>query len=75
VSIVYTADVFCDGDCSLWTSGVTGVRPPAKTDARLTAARTAKWVHHKGKDYCPGCWAGINRAPAQEPGAQQGDEQ
>lgn len=57
MSIVYTADVFCDiGLCLLWVPGTTSNRPPAKADARAAAARNDKWVHHKGKDYCPDCW-------------------
>lgn len=55
MSIVYTADVFCDGEnCSLWTNGLTGTKPPLKWRARAVARRE-NWQHVKGKDYCPHC--------------------
>ncbi|MCB4349842.1 hypothetical protein LA345_39270 (plasmid) [Burkholderia vietnamiensis] len=55
MSIVYTADVFCDGDdCSQWTNGVTGVKPPEKWRAR-ERAQHERWIHVGGKDYCPAC--------------------
>jgi len=55
MSIVYTADVFCDGnDCSQWTNGVTGAKPPEKWRVRMQA-RAGRWVRVGGKDYCPAC--------------------
>jgi hypothetical protein len=56
VSIVYTADVFCDGDdCSLWVQGVSATRPPTKAQARAEHAPREGWTHIKGKDYCRRC--------------------
>jgi hypothetical protein len=59
MSIVYSADVFCDGECAgLWTHGATGSAAPTKTEARANAAHSG-YVHHKGKDYCPACWKAL----------------
>jgi len=56
MSIVYTADVFCDGDgCSLWTHGVSGSTPPTKAQARAEHSVREGWTHVGGKDYCPDC--------------------
>lgn len=64
MSVVYTADVFCDGDdCSLWAHGVTNGQPPTKAEAR-DGAKHAGFVHYKGKDYCRQCWRSI--APSAE---------
>lgn len=60
MSIVYTADVFCDGirqdgePCGQWTNGVTGDEPPRKMLARERAAQE-RWTHCGGRDYCPRC--------------------
>ena len=55
MSIVHTADVFCDGpDCSLWTHGATEGRPPKHSTARANAARDG-WARIGYKDYCPRC--------------------
>lgn len=67
MSIVYTADVFCD-ECNQWTHGVTSSRPPTKESARLTAARSANWKHVNGKDYCPVCWKKATPAPSADAG-------
>lgn len=65
MSIVYTADVFCDADgCSQWTHGETGAKPPLKWRARMNARSTAQWVHVGGKDYCPACAAALKLLPA-----------
>lgn len=57
MSIVYTADIFCDGDgCGQWTHGVTASCAPTKAEARKHAVDTRGWwLDHKGKDYCPRC--------------------
>ena len=62
VSIVYTADVFCDGDdCSQWTQGTTGSWIPTKTEARANAKHLENWKRHQGRDLCPGCWSVLMR--------------
>lgn len=56
MSIVYTADVFCDGDdCSQWTNGVSSAWPPTHKQARTEHAPHEGWLFHKGRDYCPAC--------------------
>jgi hypothetical protein len=57
MSIVYTADIFCDGDgCSQWTHGTTAGSAPTKAEARKYAVDARGWwLDHKGKDYCPRC--------------------
>jgi hypothetical protein len=56
MSIVYTADVFCDGDaCSIWTHGATSTKLPTKKEARAAVDPRAGWKHVGGKDYCPTC--------------------
>jgi hypothetical protein len=66
MSIVYTADVFCDGDdCSQWTHGSTGAKPPLKWRTRMQA-RSDHWVHVSGKDYCPKCAKARGLLPAKE---------
>lgn len=56
MSIVYTADVFCDGQsCSQWISGLTGIKPPSYAATRKAAMPIARWVRVDGKDYCPQC--------------------
>lgn len=70
MSIVYTADVFCDGiveegkQCPIWTHGVSGSTVPGKTLARTEHAPREGWAFHKGKDYCPTCakQMGLTRA-------------
>lgn len=65
MSIVFTADVFCDGDledgtlCGLWTNGVTGATPPRKAEARERAS-VEGWRRIGTKDYCPRCVAGLH---------------
>lgn len=55
MSIVYTADVFCDGDdCSLWIHGTTARTPPTKAQARVGLGDDG-WKHISGKDYCREC--------------------
>lgn len=63
MSIVFTADVFCDGDdCSQWTHGaLKHETPPTKRSARAGAAKTAKWKRIDGKDYCPRCWSKLGK--------------
>jgi hypothetical protein len=53
MSVVYIADVFCDG-CSQWMHGATGVQAPSKREARATARRE-HWLHIGGRDFCPTC--------------------
>jgi hypothetical protein len=53
MSIVYTADVFCD-DCATWTRGASDKRPPLKWRTRCGIRRDG-WIHSVGKDYCPAC--------------------
>jgi hypothetical protein len=64
MSIVYTADVFCDGQsCSQWTPGLTGLKPPTHADTRKTAMSGIPgkyWRHVGGKDYCPLCAAALS---------------
>lgn len=55
MSVVYTADVFCDGEgCGEWTHGETGSLVPTKKQAR-EGAKHDKFVHVGNKDYCPAC--------------------
>lgn len=55
MSIVYTADVFCDGhECGQWIHCITDAKPPLKWRSRVQARRHG-WAHIKGKDYCPNC--------------------
>lgn len=55
MSIVYTADVFCDGEnCSIWTHGATSTTLPGKKAARHSA-RSDGFIHVDGKDYCRHC--------------------
>ncbi|WP_109479144.1 hypothetical protein [Paraburkholderia sp. C35] len=64
MSVVYTADVFCDGDgCSMWTHGATAADPPTMREARANAAKD-RFVRHKGKDYCPSCAKSLGLLPA-----------
>lgn len=57
MSIVYTADVFCDGDdCQLWVHGLTSGTIPTKTEARANAKVTEGWQRAGGRDLCPTCW-------------------
>ena len=58
MSIVYTADVFCDAeDCAEWTYGpVMSKKPPSFAVARKEARTMTRegWVFGKnGKDFCP----------------------
>jgi hypothetical protein len=56
MSIVYTADVFCDV-CGGWEHGVTGRRVRAR-DAREHVQKKLmgpKWKRVKGQDLCPRC--------------------
>lgn len=65
MSIVYTADVFCDGDdCHVWTHGATAADPPIKREARANAAKADRWVHVGGKDYCRECAKASGLLPA-----------
>jgi hypothetical protein len=59
MAIVYTADVFCDGeDCSEWTHGATLTTPPKKGRARSNAERDG-FKYLNGKDYCHRCYKRI----------------
>lgn len=57
MSIVYTADIFCDGDgCSEWTNGLSSTIPPLKHVTRRAAPVRKGWVLGvNGNDYCPKC--------------------
>lgn len=59
MTVIYTADVFCDGEsCGVWSHGATSHLPPLKSVARLGAVLGDGFIHHSnGKDYCPRCLA------------------
>ena len=64
MTIVYTADVFCD-ECSVWVHGTTGPTPPTKTAVRKIAAKQ-KWLRSHGRDLCPKCAAQPNDTKGSE---------
>lgn len=56
MSVVYTADVFCDGhECPNWIAGVTSTTPPRKFAARSMFASREGWTRKGNKDFCPKC--------------------
>ncbi len=58
MSIVYSADLFCDS-CLLWEHGITQRDyPPTKTSARqANYEREPGWTYAQGLDFCPVCSA------------------
>jgi hypothetical protein len=63
MSVVYTADVFCDSEgCSHWTHSGTAALPLSKKLARRLMSDG--FVHIKGKDYCRHCAAKLKATPA-----------
>lgn len=56
MSVVYTADIFCDGhECLNWITGVTSETPPLKKDARAVFSKLEGWTRKGSKDFCPSC--------------------
>ena len=57
MSIVYTADVFCD-KCGVWIHGATGNKAPGLATKALKVSKQAGWsrdVRSVYTDLCPNC--------------------
>lgn len=68
MSLLISTDVSCDGDCSQWTEGTTGMRTDARTARK--AAKRAGWIHLRGRDYCPRCAEGQTDKGKEHHGSQ-----